>query len=85
VEVINNVKIIKQDVPEIVINPPVREINRKGKETQRHLKFIEQHIDENSLMAFRDAEMIGKWYGDVKDESLFMFWLKLRRIANNES
>ena len=62
-----------------------KEFNKKNKEIMKHLKFMEQHVDESTLMGFRDAEIIGKWYGDIRDENLFLFWLKLRKLANNET
>lgn len=86
-DAINTAKTIKQEVgPTVnVNNAPTKEANKKNREIQKHLKFIEEHIDGNSLMAFRDAEIMGTWYGDVRDENLFVFWLQLRRLANNET
>lgn len=56
---------------------------KSNQSDKQFIKFFEQQLPEEMFQKFKEAERARAWNGEVKNEGLFQYWLKIKGETGN--
>jgi len=64
-----------------ILNKKKKSENTESNQTDSEKQFIhffERQLPEEMFQIFKATERVGVWNGEVKNEGLFQYWLKMK-------